>query len=123
MADHFYDLKESVVFEHLVTLLDTSFWAKDKSVHTKKALSEIVAHFKPLLEKNNCVVEDVLVELSALRSYILPIIENNKSDHYLDLWGKKTFFVLIGVTRKRSTQRLKDIGNLLRKNPESIGVS
>ena len=91
MADHFYDLKESVVFEHLVTLLDTSFWAKDKSVCTKKALSETVAHFKLLLEKNNCVVEEVLVELSALRSYILPIIENNKSDHYLDLWGKKRF--------------------------------
>ena len=90
MADHFYDLKESVVFEHLVTL-DTSFWAKDKSVSTKKALSKTVAHFKPLLEKNNCVVEDALVELSALRSYILPIIENNKSDHYLDLWGKKSF--------------------------------
>ena len=41
-----------------------------------------------MLEKKNWLVEDVLVELSALRSHILPIIENNKSEHYLGLWEK-----------------------------------
>ena len=39
-------------------------------------------------KKNKCVLENILLELSALRSYILPIIENNKSEHYLDLWKK-----------------------------------
>ena len=48
VADSFDDLKESSVFEQLVMLLDTSTYAKDTSVHTKKASSEILAHFKPL---------------------------------------------------------------------------
>ena len=35
MADHFDNLQESPVFEHLVTLLDISTWAKDTIVHTE----------------------------------------------------------------------------------------
>ena len=48
-----------------------------------KLLSPILNH----CQKNNWI-EDALVELSALRSHIPPIIENNASEHYLDLWKK-----------------------------------
>lgn len=40
------------------------------------------------LGKNNWKVENLLLKLIALRSYILPIIQNIESEHYLDLREK-----------------------------------
>ena len=71
----------------MVALLDTSTWAKDTTTYTEKALTELTEYFKSLLVKNNCVMENILLELCELKSYIIPIIEYN-SDHYLDLWQK-----------------------------------
>ena len=46
------------------------------------------------LGKNNWKVENLLLKLIALRSYILPIIQNIESEHYLDLWEKYSQTVL-----------------------------
>ena len=88
MSDPFSRLQQSPVFKDMVALLDTSTWSKDTTTYTEKALTELAEHFKSLLVKNDCVMEKILLELSALRNYIIPIIENNNSKHYLDLWQK-----------------------------------
>ena len=61
----------------MVALLDRSTWAKDTTTYTEKALTELTEHFKVLLLKNNCVMENISLGLSASRSYFNPIIENN----------------------------------------------
>ena len=52
----------------MVAQLDTSAWAKDTTTYTEKALKELDEHYNPLLLKNNCAMENILVMSSARRS-------------------------------------------------------
>ena len=45
MSNRFDNLTESLVFKHLVTLLDVSTWAKNMSVHKEDAISKMIVHF------------------------------------------------------------------------------
>ena len=62
MSDRFRGPQQSPVFKHMVALLDKSTWAKDTTTYTEKALTELAEHFKPLLVKNNCVMENILLQ-------------------------------------------------------------
>ena len=73
MSDHFHNLQQSPVIEHLVTLLDASTSAKDFQKNTEKAIFESFVHFKLLLEKK-FRNKNVLLELSVFRFYLLLII-------------------------------------------------
>ena len=67
MSDHFNGLKPSPVFKHMVALLDASTWTKNTTTYTEKALTELAEHFKPLLVKNNCVMEKLELRIRIIR--------------------------------------------------------
>ena len=70
-------------------LLDTSAWPKDDSGNFgDKEINELSDHFNALLEKNGCDVQSINEEWIHLKLFILPILQNNQKESYLEIWHR-----------------------------------
>ena len=83
----FSSLLDSVIFKNIPLLLDTSAWPKDDSANFgDKEINELSDHFNALLEKNGCDVQSINEVWIHLKLFILPILQNNQKESYLELW-------------------------------------
>ena len=83
----FSSLLDSVIFKNIPLLLDTSAWPKDDSANFgDKEINELSDHFNALLEKNGCGVQSINQEWIRLKLFILPILQNNQKESYLEIW-------------------------------------
>ena len=86
----FSSMLDSVIFKNIPLLLDTSAWPKDDSANFgDKEINELSDHFNALLEKNGCDVQSINKEWIRLKLFILPILENNQKESYLEIWHHK----------------------------------
>ena len=83
----FSSLPDSVIFKNISLLLDTSAWPKDDSANFGyKGIKELSDHFNALLEKNGCDVQSTNKAWIRLKLFILPILQNNQKESYLEIW-------------------------------------
>ena len=92
MESRFEDLKQSSVFENMVSLLEIQTWPTENiNEFGDKEIMKIKNHFRDLLSKNGCNLNVFNEEWQVLKSFMLPLINNNKNSTYLELW-KRVFF-------------------------------
>ena len=75
-------------FASILQVLDCSKCPKRKEelLHFgDSGINELVEHFIPLLEKNDCNVESIPAEWDILKNRLLPSLELNQK--YLDVWS------------------------------------
>ena len=82
----FSSLLDSVIFKNIPLLLDTSALPKDDSAIFGD--KEINDHFNALLGKNGCDVQRINKEWIRLKLFILPILQNNQEESYLEIWRR-----------------------------------
>ena len=88
VMERFENTANCPVFKNIVQVLDCSKWPKRKEdlLHFgDSGINELVEHFKPLLEKNDCNVESILAEWDILKNVLLPSLELNQK--YLNVWS------------------------------------
>ena len=91
MEERFKNLIETPILQHIVSLLDTSTWLDHQNSIGSfggEMIVELMTHFEDLLKNGKCDLTKVPEEWNALKAYMLPIISNNKSCGYLDIWKK-----------------------------------
>ncbi len=93
MEKRFANLVISPVFQHQVQLLDNSL-----SAFGDKEIDSIANHFHQVLSINGCNIVEIRPEWQTLKGHVMPIVVNNKSAKYLDVW--KTVFTNTDVKRK-----------------------
>ena len=84
----FDNLATCPVFKNLVQILNCAKWPKKKEdlLHFgDEEINELVDHFKVLLEKNGCVIENVPAEWDILKNKLFQTLSPNQS--YLDVWS------------------------------------
>ena len=84
----FENLATCPVFKNLVQILNCAKWPKKKEdlLHFgDEGINELVDHFKVLLEKNGCVIENVPAEWDILKNKLSQTLSQNQS--YLDVWS------------------------------------
>ena len=92
MEPRFKDLKQSSVFENTVSLLEIQTWPTENiNEFGDKEIMKIANHFRDLLSKNGCRLNVFNEEWQVLKSFMLPLINNNKNSTYLEVW-KRVFF-------------------------------
>ena len=89
MNDRFADIRPSPIFENLVSLLDVQTWQKGSTIEAfgDTTISKLADSFREVLEMNKCNVDAVMPEWDSLKSYVVPILSNNK-DKYTNIWPK-----------------------------------
>ena len=117
MENRFADLVTSPVFQHQVQLLDTSTWPKDNSLSAfgDKEIDSIANHFHQVLSINGCNIVEILPEWQTLKGHVMPIVVNDKSAKYLDVWKK----IFINADVKRECRNVLDIIEILLVTPFS----
>ena len=86
MESRFSDLRASPVSENLVDLLETKVSPEENFVDVK--LQILVDHFREILLKRNCKIDLINAEWQVLKSFMVPLIKNNKALPYLDIWKR-----------------------------------
>ena len=83
----FSSLLDSVIYKNIPLLLETSAWPKDDLANFgDKEINKLSDHFNALLEKNGCDVQSINEVWIHLKLFILPILQNNQKESYLELW-------------------------------------
>ena len=78
-----------VILKNIPLLLDTSAWPKDDSANFRdKEINEFSDHFNALLGKNGCDVRSINKEWIRLKLFVLPILQNNQKESYLEIWRR-----------------------------------
>ena len=80
MESRFSDLRASLVFENLVDLLEIKVWPEENFENFGDVKLQIfVEHFREILLKRNCKIDIIHAEWLALKSFMVPLIKNNKA--------------------------------------------
>ena len=89
MEECFSSLYESPLFKHMVTMLDVSTWPPVSSAEKfgDQEIIEMTNYFENLFSTGPTQVDKIPVEWVVLKSYMLPIISNNKKSSYFDIWN------------------------------------
>ena len=100
MEERFSSLYESPLFKHMVTMLDVSMWSpvSDAEKFANQEIIEMIIYFESLFSTVPTEVDKIIAEWVVLKTYILPIISNNKKSSYVDIW--KIAFTKITITKK-----------------------
>ena len=89
MESRFSNLRASPLFENLVDLLKTKVWPEENfETFGDVKLQILVDHFREVLLKRNCKIDFINAELQVLKSFMVPLIKNNKALPYLDTWKR-----------------------------------
>ena len=89
MESRFSDLRASLVFENLVDLLEIKVWPEENFENFGDVKLQIfVEHFREILLKRNCKIDIIHAEWLVLKSFMVPLIKNNKALPYLDIWKR-----------------------------------
>ena len=89
MESRFSDLRASLVFENLVDLLETKVWRKENFENFGDVkLQILVDDFREILITRNCKIDIINAEWLVLKSFMVPLIKNNKALPYLDIWKR-----------------------------------
>ena len=77
-----------LLFKHMVTMLDVSTWPPVSSAEKfgDQEIIEMTNYFENLFSTGPTQVDKIPIEWVVLKSYMLPIISNNKKSSYLDIW-------------------------------------
>ena len=87
MESGFSDLRAFPVFENLVDLLETKVWPEENFENFSDVKLQILLdHFREILLKRNCKIDLINAEWQVLKSFMVPLIKNNKALPYLDIW-------------------------------------
>ena len=88
----FANILVSPIFKNIEVILDTFTWpiSGDCASFGNLQISELTNHFSQLLQNNGCDTTKIDPEWLTLKSYAVPLIQNqNKKDSkYLDIWAK-----------------------------------
>ena len=80
MESRFSDLRASLVFENLVDLLEIKVWPEENFENFGDVKLQIfVEHFREILLKRNCKIDIIHAEWLVLKSFMVPLIKNNKA--------------------------------------------
>ena len=76
-----------LLFKHMVTMLDVSTWPPVSSAEEfgDQEIIEMTNYFENLFSTGPTQVDKIPVEWVVLKSYMLPIISNNKKSSFLDI--------------------------------------
>ena len=88
VMERFGNIANCPFFRNIVQVLDCLKWQKRKGelLHFgDSGINELVEHFKPLLEKNDCNIESIPGEWDILKNRLLSSLELNQK--YLDVWS------------------------------------
>ena len=89
METRFSNLVVSPVFNNFVRLLDTTMWPTENvAMFGEKEIIELSQYFEVLLQNGKCDMTKILDEWEILKTYIIPMIVNNKSSGYLEIWKR-----------------------------------
>ena len=88
MEEHFFSLYESPLFKHMVTMLKVSTWppVSNAEKFDEQEIIEMTNYFENLFSTRPTQVDKIPVEWVVLKSYMLPIISNNKKSSNLTIW-------------------------------------
>ena len=89
VQDRLKNLKDSPIFKNMETILDTFSWpiSGDAGAFGNLQIIEMCEHFKGLLQDNDCDISKVNVEWLTLKSYIIPLVQNQDvTMNYLEIW-------------------------------------
>ena len=79
MENRFESLQASALFKHLIALLDVTSWLSANIESFGDAqVSEMAGEFQDLLVNAGCKTENIMTEWMALKTFVVPIIANNK---------------------------------------------
>ena len=83
------ELKQSPVFENMVSLLETQTWPTENiNEFGDQEIIKIANHFRDLLSKNGCNLNVINEDWQVLKTFMVPLINNNKNSTYLELWKR-----------------------------------
>ena len=88
--ERFSNLQSNPVFKG-INLLDCKRWPEDNtnlSTFEENDMTELINHFKPLLLKNNCDVDQILTEWDLLKLEVTSMISSWEKIDYLEVWRK-----------------------------------
>ena len=89
ISSRFSNLVVSPVFSNFERLLVTSMWpTKNVAMFGEKEIIELSQHFEVLLQNGKCDTTKILDEWEILKTYVVPMIINNKSSGYLEIWKR-----------------------------------
>ena len=92
------ELKQSPVFENMVSLLETQTWPTENiNEFGDQEIIKIANHFRDLLSKNGCNLNVINEDWQVLKTFMVPLINNNKNSTYLELWKR----VLLNIETKK----------------------
>ena len=82
------NLYESPLFKHIICMLDVYTWPTASSAEKfgDQEITEMTNYFANLFSTGPTQVDKISQEWLVLKSYMLPIISNNKKKYYLDTW-------------------------------------
>ena len=117
MEKRFADLVTSPMFQHQVQLLNTSTWPKDNSLSAfgDKEIDRIANHFYQVLSIDGSNIAEILLEWQVLKGHVTPIVVNDKSAKYLDVWRK----IFTNADVRRECRNVLDIIEILLVTPFS----
>ena len=100
MEEHFSNLYESPLFKNMVCMLDVSTWLTASSTEKfgDQEISEMTNYFANLFSSGPPQVDKIPQKWLFLKSYMLPIISNNKKTYYLNIW--KIVFSNQGIVKE-----------------------
>ena len=103
MEERFSNLYESPLFKHMVCMLDVSTWPTASSAEKfgDQEITEMTNYFANLFSTGPTRVDKIPQEWLVLKSYMLPIISNNKKTYYLNIW--KIVFSNQGIVKECRT--------------------
>ena len=89
MESRFSDLRASLVFENLVDFLETKVWREENFENFGDVkLQILVDDFREILITRNCKIDIINAEWQVLKSFMVPLIKNNKASPYLNIWKR-----------------------------------
>ena len=105
------ELKQSPVFENMVSLLETQTWPTENiNEFGDQEIIKIANHFRDLLSKNGCNLNVINEEWQVLKFFMVPLIINtNKNFTYLKLWKR----VFLNIDTKKESCNVLDIFEFL----------
>ena len=104
------ELKQSPVFENMVSLLETQTWPTENiNEFGDQEIIKIANHFRDLLSKNGCNLNVTNEEWQVLKFFMVPLINTNKNFTYLKLWKR----VFLNIDTKKESCNVLDIFEFL----------
>ena len=91
IESRFEDIKQSPIFQSMVLQVETQTWPTGNvNEFGDKDIIKITNHFRDLLSKNGRNLNVINEEWQVLKTFMVPLINNNKNSTYLEL-SKRVF--------------------------------